>query len=633
MTHSNPSFVFALALGAGVVAQLLARHLHIPSIVLLLTAGVLLGPDGLGWVEPRVLGDGLFGIVSLAVAVILFEGGLNLELSRLRREGRAIRGLVTVGAVVTAIGGTLAARWILGWPWNLSVLFGTLVIVTGPTVIRPILRHVPLRSRVATVLDAEGVLIDPIGAIIAAVALQVVLTPVAPDSFASGVLGVALRVGFGTVAGAAAGFLLALLLRFERIVPEGLENIVTLGLVLVLFEVCHEVLSESGILAVTVAGVVMANVKTRVARELREFKEHLTIALIAILFVLLAADVRVADVTALGWAGLATVAALVFAVRPANVWASTLGSELDWREKAFLAWMAPRGIVAASVASLFAAVMDAEGMPGGAALRALVFLTIAVTVVAQGVTAPWVARLLRVRLPGRDAAVILGAEELGFALGETLLEGGLSVVFVDANPAHCRNAQERGFPVVYGNALEERTLARARLERARYVVGLTANDELNSLFAREARQEFGVRETYVAVSRTGTPVSEILEKQASRVLFDRPKDVERWNVRLRHNGARVYHFRYRGEPESTEKPARSPESPRQDPYILLAVKRGSLWAPMHAGFVPREGDVAAVAVYPPEESQARGQLARLGWEPYEMPPEEEEQAREEARAL
>lgn len=626
MQHPEPSLVFALALGAGVLAQLLARHLRLPSIVLLLGTGVVLGPDGLGWVVPRSLGDGLFAIVSLSVAVILFEGGLNLELGRLRREGGAIRALVTLGAGVTALGGTLAAHLALGWPWELSLLFGTLVIVTGPTVIRPLLRNVPLRPRVATVLEAEGVLIDPIGAIVAAVALQVVFTPTT-DSFTSGVLGLGMRIGFGAITGAAAGFALSGLLRLGRVVPEGLENLVTLGAVLLLFEGCESVLTESGILAVTVAGVVMANIETRASRELREFKELLTIALIAILFVLLAADVRMEDVWSLGRPGLLAVAALVFLVRPANVWISTLRSELEPREKAFLSWIAPRGIVAAAVASLFAAFMETEGMTGGRELRALVFLTIGVTVVVQGATAPLVARLLRVRLPGRDSAVILGAEELGFALAETLRDGDIRVAFIDTNPEHCRAAQERGFAVIFGNALEERTLARARLERARWVIGLTPNDGVNSLFAREARQEFDVPNTFVAVGRQGSQVAQILEKQESRVLFDRPKDVTRWNVRFRHGAAQVRHYRFVGtEDGENAKNAKNglkeaEEGTRVDSYVLLAVQRGNAWSPMHADFTPKPDDRAAVAVHLPDAQAAHTRLGRLGWEPE---PESEE---------
>jgi NhaP-type Na+/H+ or K+/H+ antiporter len=625
MDQIDPSFTFALALGAGVVAQLIAGHLRVPSIVPLLAAGIILGPDGLGLIIPRSLGEGLFSLVSLAVAVILFEGGLNLDLRRLRREGSAIRRLVTAGALVTAAGGALAAGSIMGWSPRLSILFGTLVIVTGPTVIRPLLRNVPLRPRLATVLEAEGVLIDPIGAILAVVTLGIVLTP-SLDSFTSGFLGLLYRLGFGAGAGLAFGFAIVGVLRIRKAIPEGLENLFVIGTALVTFEVCDTVVSESGILAVTVAGVVVGNMETRVSQELGEFSEHLTVGLIGILFVLLAADVRISDVTSLGWPGVASVAVLAFIVRPLGVILSTTGSELDGREKAFLSWVAPRGVVAAAVASLAAAILEESGIPGGAEIRALVFLTIAFTVVVQGGTGALVARMLGVRTPGRDALVILGAEELGLALGEILRENGGQVVFADSNPGHCRAAQERGFPVVYGNALELRTLARMRLERARAVLGLTANNEVNSHFAGEARDEFDVRDGYVAVNPSGSEVtSRIVEKQESRVLFDGPKDVERWHVRFRHGDVAVRKYR-RLEPEGAPEAAGEAPDPEKsqpaaadspDPFIVLAVKRGERWKPMSQDLEIEAGEIAAVAIYQPAEQTANEALARSGWVPAE----------------
>lgn len=636
---------FALALGAGVLGQLLARHARVPSIVLLLAFGVVLGPDGLGAVRPEALGEGLFALVSLAVAVILFEGGLNLDLSRIRREGRAIRRLLTLGAAVTAAGGGLAAHLLMGWPWGRAFLFGTLVIVTGPTVIRPLLRNVPLRPRLATVLEAEGLLIDPVGAIVAAVTLPVVLGPALDvGSFASGATGLLLRLGFGAAAGVAAGFALAGLLRLRHAVPEGLENLVALGAALVTFEACETLLTESGILAVTVAGTVVGNLEPRLRRDLGEFQEHLTVGLIGLLFVLLAADVRLAEVTGLGWPGVATVAALALVVRPAGAWLCTIGSELTPRERAFLSWVAPRGVVAAAVASIAAGFFDELGVPGGAELRALVFLTIGVTVLLQGGTAPLVARLLGVRTPGRESVVVLGAEEIGLALGETLRAGGARVVFADSNPVHCQAAQARGFPVLYGNALEERTLGRLRLERARAAVGLTPNNEVNHHFADLAGEEFGVPACYVAVNPRGSDVAErIVERQESFVLFDRVKDVERWNVRFRHGAAELRAFRFAGAPEeakageAAEEPAGAagPRGPRargeaereaHDPFLVMAMRRGGRWDPMHVGLEAAEGDAAMVAIHRPEEEAALEVLAALGWKPApeEAPGKEEE---------
>ncbi len=617
MEHGNAAFVFAMALGAGVAAQVVARHVRVPSIVLLLAAGVLLGPDGLGMVVPESLGDGLFQLVRLAVAVILFEGGLNLELSRLRRESAPLRRLLSTGAAVTALGAAAAARVFMDWPWSIALLFGTLVVVTGPTVIRPLLRVVPLRPRLATILEAEGVLIDPIGAILAAVTLEVIIGA-SLDSFAEGIGSLLTSLLFGGAAGIAFGLGLGWLLRQGRVIPEDLENIVTLGSVLVIYELCEAVRPESGILAVTLAGVATGNLARRVGRRLGEFEENLTVALIGILFVLLAADVRLAEVRALGIGGLATVGVLMFLVRPANVLASTVGSELDLRERAFLSWVAPRGVVAAAIASLFAAVMDSSGLDGGREFRALVFLTIAATVVFQGGTAPLVGRLLGVRAPGRENLVILGAEEFGFALAEALDDGRGQVLFVDSSPGHCRMAEERGFGVVYGNALQHRTLVRARMEQARAVLGLTANDEVNALFAREAHDDFDVPETYVALSsEAGTVGSRILEKQESRVLFDGPKEVERWNVRFRHGQAEVRRLRFTGVPEApapAEAPPNGLRRARVDSFAILAVERGARRLPMHPGLEPRSDDVAWVAIHGDERDAALETLASLGWQ-------------------
>jgi len=411
-----------------------------------------------------------------------------------------------------------------------------------------------------------------------------------------------------------------------KAIPEGLENLFVIGTVLVTFEACETVISESGIMAVTVAGVVVGNMETRVSEELGEFSEHLTVGLIGILFVLLAADVRVGEVVGLGWPGVACVAILAFIVRPLGVILSTTGSELDAREKAFLSWVAPRGVVAAAVASLAAAILEESGIPGGSELRALVFLTIAFTVVVQGGTGALVARMLGVRAPGRDTVVILGAEELGFALAEILRENQGQVIFADINPGHCRAAQERGFTVVYGDALELRTLARMRLERARAVIGLTANNEVNSHFAGEARDEFGVRDGYVAVNLgSGDVTSRIVEKQESRVLFDGPKDVERWHVRLRHGDVAVRTFRHQ-EPEGAAEAGGEAADPGESRataadgaglFIVLAVKRGERWVPMSQDLEIEAGETSAVAIYQPHEEAAEEALARIGWIPAE----------------
>ncbi|MGI9591631.1 MAG: cation:proton antiporter [Myxococcota bacterium] len=604
----------------GVLAQSVARHLRLPGIVLLLGAGASLGPDGLGWVEPTVLGEGLLTLVELSVAIILFEGGLNLEIRRLRREGEAIRRLVLGGALVTLVGGAAAVRWLLDWDWITALVFGSLVVVTGPTVIGPLVQELRLRPRVATVLEAEGVLIDPVGAILAVLMLEVALAPGA-DSVRSGTRELLTQVGFGALMGVIGGFLVAWLLRVRRLIPEGYENIAVLASVLLLFQICNEVAAPSGLLAVPIAGVVVGNLRSSVDRDLREFKDQLTILLIGMLFVLLAASVRLDDVVGLGWQGLAVVGALVVAVRPLAVWLATVGTELDWRERLLVAWIAPRGIVAAAVASATAVALERAGVGGGRELLALVFLTIACTVVLAGLTAPLVARLLGQRLPGREGFAILGAQGLGFLLARELREAEMPVVFVDSNPQNCRRAQEEGFTVVYGNALQERTLQRSRVETVGTVIGLTPNQMLNSVFVSRVRDRFSVPRAYVAVEQMEAGLApELVKEESALVLFDGPLDVERWDVRFRHDDVAVARWIYRGAPEAEEgedaaASAASATEEERDRYVLLVIRRGGKLELMHAGFALKPGDEVSVAIRLEEQEAAEADLKALGWEP------------------
>ncbi len=614
MEMHGPSVVtvFALALGAGVAGQLIAHHLRVPAILPLLVTGVLLGPDVLGVIDPRSLGDGLFAVVELGVAVILFEGGMNLDPRRLRRQARSIRQLVTIGALVTAAGGALASHFAMGWPWGQAILFGVLVIVTGPTVIVPLLRNVRVHPRVASVLESEGVLIDPIGAIAVAVALPLVLDA---HGALGGLSGFVSRLAVGTAVGIAGGFALRTLLRLPHFVPEGLETLISLGGALVLFVGCDLLIPQTGILAVTLAGVVVGDAPRHDAQALRTFQEHLTMGMIGVLFVLLAADVRLAEVVALGMPGIATVAILILLVRPLNVAASTVGTDLALRERAFLASVAPRGIVAAAVASLAETAMEQSGLAGGRELRALVFLTIASTVLLYGATADLVARALGVRLPNRDGIAILGAEGLALMLARVLREAGRRVVLIDANPDLCHRAEQEGFTVVFGNGLEERTLARARLEQAMIAVGGTANEEANSLFAREARELFGVTNRYVAVNRNGAGVSAtLLARQGSRMLFDRAKDLGRWAAWLRRNDIRVARYRF-AEPPASESATNGGEAKHgaTDSWTILAIERRGDLTPMHSQLSPAVDDLAWVAIHEPEAAQAGDELAKRGW--------------------
>jgi NhaP-type Na+/H+ or K+/H+ antiporter len=528
----NPGLTIALALAMGMVAQAVAHHLRVPGIVLLLAAGVACGPDGAGIIHPAALGPALNILTGFAVAVILFEGGLNLKFRRLKRAQHSIRQLILVGGLVTVAGGAAAAHYIMRWPWQTALLFGTLVMVTGPTVINPLLKRLKVKRSVATVLEAEGVLIDALGAVVATVALEAALSPAHGSPLLWG-WHVVSRLAFGAGMGGVAALLLIFFYRVRWLIPEGTQNVFTLAAVLALFQGANQMLSESGIAAVTMAGIVIGNYRTSVLRDLAEFKEELTVLLIGMLFVLLAADVRLPQVLGLGWPGLGVVLVLMFGVRPAAVLAGTWLSGLNWRERLFIAWIGPRGIVAAAVASFFAAAFGARGLPGGYELRALVFLVIAVTVVFAGLTGGPMAGVLGLRRPSQKGWVVLGANGLARGVAKLFKENGQEILCIDSNADHCKAAENDCTRVIYGNGLQTRNLLRAEIDTRRGALALTANDAVNYLFIQKVKAEAKTIALYCALKTdTESLTAKMLHETDAQVAFGKTLDVDLWNRRF-----------------------------------------------------------------------------------------------------
>lgn len=614
----NAGLTLAVALAAGVLAQSVSRLVRLPGIVLLLLTGAVLGPEGLSWIDPGTLGNGLFAVVDFGVAVVLFEGGLNLEWSRLRRQEAAIRRLITTGALVTLVGATLLAVAVLGWRWDVALLFGSLVVVTGPTVVVPLLQDMRLQPRLRTILEAEGVFIDPVGALLAAALLQLVVTPAVQTLTAEAQL-VAASLGFGVLAGVVAGLLMVAALRFRILTAQGYEEIATLAVVVLLFEACGAIVPESGLMAVTVAGVVVGNFKTPVAEELREFKDRLTVMLVGLLFVLLAADVSLDDVFALGIPGLAVVAGLMVVVRPLGVWLATRGLKLRAGERAFIAAVAPRGIVAAAVATITAVNLESRGIEGGEELKALVFLVIGVTVVFSGLAARPLAWLWSVRLPHRNRVAILGARGLALPLADCLKAAEIPVVFIESDPKRSRLAEEAGHPVVFGDPLDERTVQRARPELVGTAIANTLNEHFNSVFVRRVLESFGVPRGLIAMeSLFGEATPLLLPAETADVLFDGPHDHERWDVRWRHGQVSVETYEYRPGANpgvSTNERDRTDSVWRRGLFAILAIQRGRRTTPMHVAYELRAGDQATIAIYEPERDDAVRLLAEAGWQP------------------
>jgi NhaP-type Na+/H+ or K+/H+ antiporter len=476
------------AVFAGISAQVLAAYLRVPSIVLLLLLGIVLGSDGIGLLHPHLLGTGLEVIVALATAIILFEGGLNLDLRELGRVSVSLQLLVTLGTLITLLGGSMAAHWLGEFPWNIAFLYASIIVVTGPTVINPLLKQINVDRQVATLLEGEGVLIDPVGAILAFVVLDTILNGDADPLNA--IIGLLMRFGIGGAIGAGGGYLMSLIFKRANFLSFELKNLVVLAILWGLFILAQTIRSESGVMTTVVAGAVFANSSVPEERLLRHFKGQLTILSVSVLFILLAADLSIASVFALGWGSLFTVLVLMFVVRPINILLCTWNSDLNWRQKLFLSWVAPRGIVAASVASLFAISLTQRGINGGDAIKALVFLTIIMTVVCQGLTAGQIAKWLQITSKQATGAVIVGCNPLSLLIARFFQERGENVVMIDTDPDCFTQAEAQNLRVIASSALDTAVLEEAGLASMGTFLAMTSNGEVNFVLAQRAAEEF-----------------------------------------------------------------------------------------------------------------------------------------------
>jgi len=560
-----------IAVFAGITAQVLGETLKIPGIVFLLMIGIALGSDGLNVLHPSELGVGLEVIVALLVAIILFEGGLNLELRDLGRVSSSLRNLVTIGTGITLFGGSMAAHWLGEFPWQLAFLYASLVVVTGPTVISPLLKQVAVDRQVATLLEGEGVLIDPVGAILAVVVLDTILNSDAGAmEFFNGLLlrgGIGIAVGL--IGGAAMGLLLKRLLNF---LSEDLKNLVVLAGVWGLFGVSQMIRSESGLMAVVLAGVVVRSLSVPEERMLRRFKGQLTMLGVSVLFILLAADLSLASILALGWGSVLTVLCLMFLVRPLSVWVCTLGSNLNWRQKLFVSWVGPKGIVSASIASLFAILLTQRGITGGDSLKAIVFLTIMMTVVIQGLSARWVARWLNLTSEGVKGAVIIGCNPLGRLVGELFQQEGESVVMIDTDPQACELAEAANLNVIQSSGLDETVLEEAGIESLGTFLATTNNGEVNLVLAQRALEEFQPPRVFAAFpknSQARTPANKTKVNQA----FMSEIPIKVWNQYVEDGKIKLGHTVLREEGFSFQQ-AHLQALIRAGELLPLLIKRG-----------------------------------------------------------
>ena len=500
----NIVVVIALAIGA----QWLAWRVRVPSILLLLVVGFLAGPVS-GILPPEQLqGEWVFAFVSLAIGIILFEGGLNLRVSELRGVGRAVFNLVTIGVGVTAILATIAAHYVLQMPWRTAMILGAILTVTGPTVVLPLIRHVRPSGRVNAIAKWEGITIDPVGAIVAVLTLEAVIAMhehgtggIVATILPSLVTTVVISIGVSIPGG-----ILVLFLLRRHLVPDYLQSSFALTVVIIVFALSNILHEESGLFAVTIMGVFLANQPYVNVRNITKFKEDLQSLLIGCLFILLSARLNFDALDYFDARAFIFLGILILIIRPIAVTLSSLRTGLNWKEQGFIAWLAPRGIVAAAVASLFAVrVEEIYGADVAGPLVPIVYMVIIGTVTVYGLTLQPVARALGMAESNPQGILFLGAKTWVQSIAKAIQEQGISVLLMDANERNIEQTQERGLPAVAANALEEQVLDNLDLSGIKRFMALTANDDTNSLAALRFKEVFGRGEVYQPAASSFRP--------------------------------------------------------------------------------------------------------------------------------
>ncbi|MCB1070586.1 MAG: sodium:proton antiporter [Kiritimatiellae bacterium] len=479
----------AIALSLGLLAQWIGWRAHIPAILLLLLFGILAGP-GLGWIDPdAMMGKLMVPVVSISVALILFEGGMSLRFRELKSVGKTVRNLVTVGAMVTWILATLLAWLLLDFTFGLASLLGAVLVVTGPTVIGPLVQHVRPRGQVGPTLRWEGIYIDPIGALLAVLVFEVLLAGSFQHASVIVINGILRTILVGLVVGGVAAALLVILLR-KNWIPEYLDNPTSLILVIAVYAASNALQHESGLFTVTLMGTILANQSFVSVRHITRFKEDLRILLISFLFIILASRLKLADLQVLTFGSWVFVLLLVAVVRPASVWVSTRKAKISKNERLYLSFIAPRGIIAAAVSSVFALKLADVGYPGAERLVPITFFVIIFTVFLYGSIASPLARRLGLSQPNPQGFLLLGAHPWGRSLASALLSENIPVLLVDTNRANVNAARMDGLPAYHGNILMPEVRDELDLGGIGKVMALTPNDGANSLMMVECRDLF-----------------------------------------------------------------------------------------------------------------------------------------------
>jgi len=519
----------------GILAQWVAWKFKIPAILPLILIGLLVGPiaatylteDGSKWIEPiwngekgLFPGDYLYYFVSLAISIILFEGGLTLKRSEIKNLGPVITKLITLGSAITFFGAGIVAHLIFDLSWELSFLFSGLIIVTGPTVITPILRNIPLKRDISTVLKWEGILIDPIGALVAVLVFEFISVGGGGGFTKTALIEFGKILLFGTTFGFTFAHALAYAVN-KKMIPHYLLNVVSLSAVLLVFVESEIFAHESGLLAVVVMGMVLGNGKLNNIKELLYFKESLSVLLISILFILLAANINMEALMLLyTWKTAVLFAIVVFLIRPLAVFSSTLNSKLKLQEKLFISWVGPRGIVAAGIASLFGSKLIKQGVEGAEYITPLVFMIVLGTVLLNATTARLFAKLVGVFLKKSNAILLVGASNPSRLIASYLRDKGKRVVLIDSNKNFIKQAQDDDLEALNVNIYDDELSDNIELSDVGYLIAITGNDAVNKYALANFSKIFGEHGSF----RLASSIEILNATDEERQKFFTPKD-------------------------------------------------------------------------------------------------------------
>ncbi|MGH7885286.1 MAG: cation:proton antiporter, partial [Thermodesulfobacteriota bacterium] len=479
----------------------------LPSIVFLLIFGVLIGPEFLALLNPNEFGEGLEIIIKLCVAIILFEAGLNLDKEEVKNHQKVIIPLISNGAAITMIGGAVLAKYALGLSWELSFLYSALVIVTGPTVVQPLLRRIKVKPNLKNILEQEGVFIDPIGAIVAIFVFEIVIQDSPTLLYSAGL--VFYRLIIGAIIGAVGGLIVSVCVKKFYIYMEDFSDLFVLVFALGIYALSETIILESGLMAAVVSGMIVGNLNIPDEESLKKFKGKLSILVISLLFMLLASDLEMKNLFHLGIPGILVVLGLLFVIRPIEIFGTLFKTSLNLKEKLFLSYIAPRGIIAASIASLISIELNNRNIKGGEVVQGLVFLTIAISVLLQGSTAKYVASFLKVTYT-TNRVVIVGANALGRLLAKVLQNMKIGVCLIDTNTRLVELARKEGLDVVEGNSLDIDQLEKTGISHSDSLVSITTSDKVNTFVSRLAKVDFGITNTHPVLNN----IADVIDTQS-----------------------------------------------------------------------------------------------------------------------